>query len=113
MREKISIEEQVKKLHGLQTIESISDTNKISKKSAINLVSKLKKKGYVAYYSAGRNKRIYSISPIKPKFKESLYEFINKTNADHYWFRVMRKLKDLLEVESKRDRKIRGYCNLF
>ena len=31
-----------------------------------------------AYYSAGRNKRIYSISPIKPKFKESLYEFINK-----------------------------------
>jgi len=47
------------------------------------------------------------------EFLKKLYEFINKTNADHYWFRVMRKLKDLLEVESKRDRKIKNTVEDF
>ena len=69
----------MKKLAGLQTAESVARALKVKKRTAINYIWKLRKKGYVEYYSAGRNKRIYKIG-IKPKFdkEKDLYEFINK-----------------------------------
>ncbi len=79
MKHKIPIIEIAKKLEGFQTVDTVMEILKIKKRTAINYISKLKKLGYVNYYSAGQNKRIYKISPIKPHFnKEGLYEFINK-----------------------------------
>jgi len=79
MKRKRDVSEIAKKLEGLQTVESITKILKVKRRTAINYVSSLKKKGYVIYYSAGKNKRIYKISTIKPQLKgENLYEFINK-----------------------------------
>lgn len=78
MKQKKDISEIAKKLEGLQTIESIMQLLKVKRKTAINYVSKLKKEGYVEYYSAGQNKRIYKISTINPQLKgDNIYEFIN------------------------------------
>lgn len=80
MRVKKPLFEKAKKLEGMQTIESIMKILDISKRTAINYVSNLKKQGYIEYFSAGRKRRIYKISPIKTRFKGNLglYETINK-----------------------------------
>lgn len=68
-----------KSLQGLQTVETIQDKLKISKRTAINYVSMLKKGGFVSKMGGGR-KRIYSISPIIMKLEgePGLHETINK-----------------------------------
>lgn len=79
MRPKKEIFEIVKKLEGLQTIESTMKILKVKRKTAINYISKLRKKGFLEYFSAGRNKRVYKISPIKSKLKgDNLYDIVNK-----------------------------------
>ena len=80
MRRKKDLIETVKKLEGLQTVESIAEALKVNKRTATNIISKLRKRGYVEYYSAGRNKRIYKIGIIKSKFKgeKGLYDIVNK-----------------------------------
>ncbi len=80
MRHKTDLLRIIKKLEGLQTIDTIMKILNIKRQTAINYISQLRKKGYVEYYSAGRNKRIYKISIIKSKFKENngVYNIINK-----------------------------------
>lgn len=79
MKPKKDIFEIVRKLEGLQSVESIMKILGVKRKTAINYISELRKRGYVEYYSAGRNKRIYKISVIKSKLGgENLYEIINK-----------------------------------
>jgi len=41
-------------------------------------------------------------------FLQSLIEFLNKTKSNAYWFRLMRPIKKLLEVESNRKRKVKN-----
>ncbi len=41
-------------------------------------------------------------------FLENLIEFLNKTKSHAYWFRLMRPIKKLLEIESNRNRKIKN-----
>lgn len=79
MKNKQDVFKILKQLEGLQTIESIARALDIKKRTAINLVSKLRKKGYVKYFSAGRKKRIYSISTLKTRLNGNpgLYETIN------------------------------------
>lgn len=80
MRHKTDLLRIIKKLEGLQTIDTIMKILNIKRQTAINYISQLRKKGYVEYYSAGRSKRIYKISIIKSKFKENngVYNIINK-----------------------------------
>lgn len=80
MRRKIELTDVAKKVEGLQTIESIMAILKVKKGTAVNYMSKLKKKGFVKYFSAGRKKRIYRITTIKPRFGDypSVHEIINK-----------------------------------
>jgi len=80
MKRKRDLEALVKTLEGLQTVESIMEILKVKRKTAITYISKLRKKGYVEYFSKGGKKRIYKISVIKTKFKgeKGLYELINK-----------------------------------
>ena len=80
MRRKIELTDVAKKIEGLQTIESIMAILKVRKRTAVNYISKLKKEGFVKYFSAGRKKRIYRITTIKPKFGNypSVHEIINR-----------------------------------
>lgn len=69
-----------KKLDGIYTIETIEKQLEISKRTAINYASLLKKQGYAIVERGKRGKRLYTISPIR--FRASgnpgLYETINK-----------------------------------
>lgn len=47
------------------------------------------------------------------EFVSKLYSFINKTKSKPYWFRLLRKLKNLLEVEKGRNRKIKNNIEDF
>ncbi len=80
MREKIDTFELAKKLEGMHTAETIASALNVSKRTAINAASRLRKEGYLHYYSAGRNKRIYQISPMRFRLlgRPGLYETINK-----------------------------------
>lgn len=68
-----------KRLEGLHTVETIQDRLNISRRTAVNYVSMLKKGGYVNI-SRGHGKRLYSISPIIMKLdgEPGLHETINR-----------------------------------
>lgn len=70
----------IKQLEGVQNIESIMDKLKISRRTAINYVSLLRREGYLRNYSGGRKKRLYIIKLIKRKEigYPDIYEIINK-----------------------------------
>jgi predicted transcriptional regulator len=65
-------------MKGLFTLELIQEKRKITRQSAINYISKLKKKGLVVTKGGGKQPRIYKIYE-KPIEKENgMYEIINK-----------------------------------
>jgi len=65
-------------MKGIYTIERIEKERNISRQSAINLISRLKKKGLVKTNGGGKQIRFYKISE-KPLEKENgMYEIINK-----------------------------------
>ncbi len=80
MRKRIDISELAKKLEGMHTAETLASELNVSIRTAINIASKLRKAGYLHYYSAGRKKRIYQISPMRFRLlgRPGLYETINK-----------------------------------
>jgi len=66
------------KLKGIQTIESVMDSLRISKNKAILQIHNLRKAGYVKTKRLSNNKRVYSISEDN-KLKGAIYEeIINK-----------------------------------
>ena len=71
-----------KRLEGLQTADSIAVNLDVDKRTAINYVWQLRKKGYVETIYGRRKIRMYKISPLKPnKFGYSgLYEYLNKNS---------------------------------
>ncbi len=70
----------VKKLEGLQTVESVMKILDVKRRTAVNYISRLRKLGFVEYYAAGRRKRIYRIGVIKTRLngEMGLYETVNK-----------------------------------
>ena len=71
-----------KRLEGLQTADSISVNLGVDKRTAINYVWQLRKKGYVETVYGKRKIRMYKISPIKPikTGYPGLYEFLNQNS---------------------------------
>ena len=71
-----------KRLEGLQTADSVAINLKIDRKTAINYVWQLRKKGYVETVYGKRKIRMYKISPIKPikTGYPGLYEFLNQNS---------------------------------
>lgn len=69
----------LKRLEGLQTADTVSRTLQLSRQSAINLISKLKKQGYITTTGGGKQKRIYKIT-IRKQFpkKKGMFDIINK-----------------------------------
>jgi len=68
----------LRKLEGIQTIQSVSDTLKTNKERAAYYVYRLRKKGYVKTKRLSNNRRAYTIS-FENKFGgTSYFEIINK-----------------------------------
>ncbi|MBR9700556.1 hypothetical protein GOV11_01690 [Candidatus Woesearchaeota archaeon] len=63
---------------GRQTVETISKTKGITKQSAINLISRLKKKRLVSVSGGGRMKRIYTIHALPTEDPNGFYTVVNK-----------------------------------
>ncbi len=76
----MDLEGTAKKLEGLQTVDSIAKNLDISRRTAINYMWKLRKKGFVETIYGKRKIRMYRVSPFKV-IKEGypgLYEFLNQ-----------------------------------
>ncbi|MBI2655229.1 hypothetical protein HYX06_02280 [Candidatus Woesearchaeota archaeon] len=78
----MDITQLAKRLEGLQTADSISVNLGVDKRTAINYVWQLRKKGYVETIYGKRKIRMYKISPIKPikAGYPGLYEFLNQNS---------------------------------
>ena len=69
----------LKKLEGLHTIDTVKETLKIKRQSSLNLLSKLKKQGYVTTTGGGKKKRLYKISMKKQRKREQgMFDILNK-----------------------------------
>ena len=71
-----------KKLEGLQTVDSISKNLNIDRRTAINYVWMLRKKGFAETIYGKRKIRMYRISPFKAVKSgyPGLYEFLNQNS---------------------------------
>ena len=69
-----------KKLEGVSTLEMISKKLKIKKSTAVKIISKLRKEGFVETSGGGKQPRLYRIRPIRIAGKErtGIYDVINK-----------------------------------
>lgn len=72
--------ETLKMLKGLQTIETIQKITNLSRGSSLNLVSRLKKEGYLSKRGGAHQKRIYKITTLKQRTypNEGMFGLINK-----------------------------------
>lgn len=67
---------------GKYTVETVARERGIQRQSAINLLSRLKKKGLVSTSGGGRQKRIYTITK-KPREKTNgFYDLVNKYSPE-------------------------------
>ncbi|MFH1276105.1 MAG: hypothetical protein ABIH82_03260 [Candidatus Woesearchaeota archaeon] len=74
--------ENLKKIEGLQTIETVMEKLRLNRQSALNLISKLKKEQHLTTSGGGKRKRIYKITIQKqlPK-KPGMWDILNKYNS--------------------------------
>ena len=68
----------LKKLAGIQTIQSVMDILKLDKKKAIYYLHRLRKQGYVKTRRQSNNRRVYNISLENKLGGKSYYEIINQ-----------------------------------
>ena len=67
---------------GKYTIEKFASENDISRQSSLNLLSKLKKQGYVKTSGGGRQKRIYTIYKLPQMKQNGFYFIVNKYSKE-------------------------------
>ena len=79
---KMEVFELAKKLEGLQTIGSIAHSLSVNRRTAINYVSVLRKKGFAETIYGKRKIRMYRISPLKVLRSGCIgfYEFLNQNS---------------------------------
>ena len=70
----------LKKLEGVQTIETVMDALNVSKQKAIYYLYRLRKKGYVKTKKLSNNKRVYNISFENRLQGISYYDIINNNS---------------------------------
>lgn len=102
----------IKKIQGLRTIEEIAKILELKKQSAINLISKLKKQGYVTKTGGGQQKRIYKITTYKQTQSKGMFDIINKysklkvvplfKHITHGQYTVENALIDAIRLKNKR-----------
>ncbi|MBI2136528.1 hypothetical protein HYU06_05645 [Candidatus Woesearchaeota archaeon] len=71
------------KIEGLQTLETAAKALNIKPQSALNLLSKLKKEGYVTVTGGGKKIRLYKITMRKqlPR-QQGMFDILNKYNPN-------------------------------
>ncbi len=75
----MNIDNTLKLLQGKHTIDSVAEEMNISISSALNLISRLRKEGYVKTSGGGRQKRVYTISTKKElRGGKNMFYIINK-----------------------------------
>lgn len=76
----MELQKLAKRLEGIYTVEMLEEELGISRRTAINYLSLLRKGGYVATQRGSMKKRLYTISPVKMRQQgqPGLYETINK-----------------------------------
>jgi DNA-binding transcriptional regulator LsrR (DeoR family) len=67
---------------GKYTIDLFAEKYNLTRQSAINLLSKLKDKGYVSVEGGGKQKRIYTISKLPKKKQNGFYYTVNKYSSE-------------------------------
>lgn len=67
---------------GKYTVETFARKRGLTKQSALNLLSKLKKQGYASTSGGGHQKRIYTISSIPKKHTNGFYDIVNRYSPD-------------------------------
>ena len=70
--------ELLRKLAGIQTIESVMDILEVDKKMATYYIHRLRKEGYVKTRRLSNNRRVYNISLDNKLGGKSYYEIINQ-----------------------------------
>ena len=71
--------ELLRTLEGLHTVETAADTLHLTKQSTLNLLSRLKKQGYVTVSGGGKQKRLYKISMKKQRPRDpGMFDIINQ-----------------------------------
>lgn len=77
------------KLEGLHTAETVAETLGMKRQSAINLLSRLKKQGFVTT-SGGPKKHLYKITPYKQLPRQmGMFDLLNKHNPNfqiNHWY---------------------------
>ncbi|HLC65676.1 MAG TPA: hypothetical protein VJI46_06155 [Candidatus Nanoarchaeia archaeon] len=68
----------LKRIEGKQTADTIAKSLGIKQESALNLIARLKKQGFVATEGGGRQKRIYSISTRRIPAENGMFAVINR-----------------------------------
>lgn len=72
-------EKMLVRIRGLHTVDSLAKTLNMSRQSALNLVSRLKKEGYIETSGGGRQKRFYKITTTRQRPRqEGLFDIINR-----------------------------------
>ncbi len=67
---------------GKYTIEMFARENNLSRQSALNKLSKLKKLGLVEVSGGGKQKRIYTVRKLPKKRANGFYELVNKYSPE-------------------------------
>ena len=67
---------------GKYTVETFAEKRNLSRQAAINLISKLKKKGLVTKSGGGPQKRIYTLTKLPKKEPNGLFTLINKYSPE-------------------------------
>jgi len=71
------------KLEGLHTVRTVADELNLTKQSALNLLSKLKKQGHVTTKGGGKQPRLYKITIRKQLPRENgMFDILNKYNPN-------------------------------
>ncbi len=106
-------EKLLKTLEGLHTIETVMEALNLKRQSAINIISKLKKEGYVTT-SGGPRKHLYKITPYKQRpRRDGMFDLLNRYNKNfrlspwydhqvHGRYRVEDAILDAIDTKSFR-----------
>ncbi len=69
-------------IQGKYTVELFAEEQELTRQSAINKLSKLKKQGYVQVSGGGKQKRIYTISNKKQREPNGFFRMLNKYSPE-------------------------------
>ena len=70
-------------LSGLQTIETVAKALHIKRQSALNVISRLKKEGYITVQGGGKRKRLYTITATKQRPRQiGMWDILNQHNPN-------------------------------